>query len=297
MPVLLDHGRRGGYAVGYFETWDLASLEAVIDAAEAERSPVIVGFGGMMVDVAWLEARGVRMLGGAARAAAEQASVPAAVMFNEALTIAQADAALEAGYNCLLLSTDTLSAPEALRVTTDLTARAHASGVAVEAELGHLPDYAGGREIGGELTDPAEAAAFVAATRIDCLAVSIGNVHVKTDGWSSIDHARLEALHEAVGIPFAIHGGTSFPPGAIPHAVEHGVAKINVGTVLKRVYLEALRGTVGSLPDDLDIHEALGSRKPGDVTAAARAALTLKVRELMRTYGSSGKAPNGEAIP
>jgi fructose/tagatose bisphosphate aldolase len=290
MPILLDRARRGGYAVGYFESWDLASLEAVIDAAEAERSSVIVGFGGMMVDGAWLEARGVRMLGGAARAAAELASVPTAVMFNEAQTVAQAEAALTAGYNCLLLSTDSLPAAEALRVTADLTARAHAAGLAVEAELGHLPDWTSGRETGGELTDPVEAAAFVAATNIDCLAVSIGNVHVKADGWAAIDSQRLESLYDAVGIPFAIHGGTSFPPSAIPHAVEHGVAKMNVGTILKRVYLDALRASVGSLPPDLDVHEALGSRKPRDITSAARAALTAKVRELMRAYGSSGKA-------
>ncbi len=289
MPDLLGDAVRGGYAVGYFESWDLASLEAVLDAAEAEQSPVIAGFGGMMVDGGWLEARGVHVLGALALAAADVARVPAAVMFNEAQTLAQAHAALDAGFNCLLLSTDALSPTEALQVTADLTARAHTCGVAVEAELGHLPDAAAGEE-DGEMTDPAEARAFVAATGVDCLAVSIGNVHIKSDGWATIDPGRLEALHEAVGLPFALHGGTSFPPAAMPHAIANGVAKMNVGTVLKRTYFDAHRGTFAALPSALDVHEALGSRKPGDVTAAARRALTEKVRELMRLYGSSGKA-------
>lgn len=293
MPDLLAAARAGGYGVGYFESWDLASLEAVIDAAEAERSPVIIGFGGMMVDAAWLEARGVAMLGPAARAAAAAASIPAAVMFNEAQTLAQAHIALDAGYNCILLSTDSLSEPEALRVTAALTARAHAAGVAVEAELGHLPDAAAGAEDGGEMTDPDAAADFVAETGVDCLAVSIGNVHIKTDGWAAIDRGRLEALHAAVGVPFAVHGGTSFPPDQVPHAVGHGVAKFNVGTILKRVYLDALRDSVAALDPRVDVHEALGSRKPGDHTAAARRALTAKVRELMRIYGSSGRAGAG----
>ena len=290
LPELLDAARNGGYAVGYFESWDLYSLEAVLDAAEEERSPVVVGFGGMMTDGAWLETRGIAMLGAAARAAVNRASIPAALMFNEAQTLAQADAALESGFNCLLLSTDTLPGPEALRVTAGLARRAHAVGVAVEAELGRLPDYVAGREVGGERTDPAEARAFVDAAGVDCLAVSIGNVHVKADGWASIDRARLEALHDVVRVPFALHGGTSFPPEAVRHAVQHGVAKFNVGTALKRAYWDALRNTVCSMPPDVDVHAALGSHRAGDLTQAARRALTETVCERMRLYGSSGQA-------
>lgn len=283
---ILRNAQLGGYGVGYFESWDLASLEAVLDAAEEERSPVIVGFGGMMVDPDWLQRRGIVMLGPAARAAAERASVPAAVMFNEAQTLAQARIALGSGFNCLLLSTDAMSRSQALNVTADLVRQAHAADVAVEAELGRLPDAAA--DAPGEMTDPAEAAAFVAQTHVDCLAVSIGNVHIKTDGWAEIDRARLEELARAVSIPFAVHGGTSFPPDAVPHAVAHGVAKFNVGTILKKVYWEAL--TACSPDPAASVHDLLGSRRPSDYTSGARRALTDKVRGLMRLYGSSGKA-------
>jgi fructose/tagatose bisphosphate aldolase len=281
----------GGYAVGYLESWDLASLEAVLDAAEAERSPIIVGFGGMMVEVTWLEARGICMLGAAARAAAEAASVPAAVMFNEAATVSQANLALTSGFNCVLLSTDALSDDEALQATADLTRRAHAMGIAVEAELGHLPDATDPSSC-GEMTDPAEAACFVEATGVDCLAVSVGNVHVKSRGWAPIDGARLDALRRAVTVPFAIHGGSSFPPDAVPHAIASGVAKFNVGTVLKTIYWEALSRSVASLGPgpSVSVHDLLGSRKQADHTASARAALTEKARGLMRLYGSAGKA-------
>ncbi|MBM3495352.1 MAG: hypothetical protein FJX72_13680, partial [Armatimonadetes bacterium] len=92
MPDLLARARDGAYAVGYFESWDLPSLEAVLDAAELEQSPVIVGFGGMMVDAGWLVSRGVAMLGRAARVAVEEAYIPAALMFNEAQGVAQISA-------------------------------------------------------------------------------------------------------------------------------------------------------------------------------------------------------------
>ena len=81
---LLACARRNGFAVGYFESWDVASLEGVIDAAEQSRAPVIVGFNGEFlarpernppVRLEWYGALG--------RAAAESARVPCAVMFNE----------------------------------------------------------------------------------------------------------------------------------------------------------------------------------------------------------------------
>ncbi|BCX05958.1 MAG: hypothetical protein KatS3mg053_3896 [Candidatus Roseilinea sp.] len=73
---LFAHAARGGYALGYFEAWDSYSLEAVLEAAEAERSPVILGFGCMMVDDAWLEGGGIEVLGRIGRVVAERARVP-----------------------------------------------------------------------------------------------------------------------------------------------------------------------------------------------------------------------------
>ncbi|NLH98217.1 MAG: class II fructose-bisphosphate aldolase, partial [Chthonomonadales bacterium] len=72
----------------------------------------------------------------------------------------------------------------------------------------------------------------------------------------------------------------------------HGV-KFNVGTALKRVYWQALSERIGreiAWPDAVRLHELLGSRKDADCTREAREALTAKVRELMRLYGSSGRA-------
>ena len=81
---LLAHARRHRYAVGYFESWDMASLEGVIDAAEQSRAPVIVGFNGEFLARAdrALPAR-LEWYGALGRAAAESARVPCAVMFNE----------------------------------------------------------------------------------------------------------------------------------------------------------------------------------------------------------------------
>ena len=136
----------------------------MLNAAQMERSPVVVGFGGMMVDAQWLETRGIAMLGRAALTAVERAGVPEALMFNEAQSMAQIEQALDAGSNCVLLSTEGPSADEELEATARLARKAHGIGAAVEAELGHLPD-AMDPSVHGEMTDPDEAARFVSIRR------------------------------------------------------------------------------------------------------------------------------------
>src|SRR4051794_18741376 len=105
MATALHHAVRFGYAIGYFEAWDSYSLEAVLEAAEEERSPVILGFGGMMADSAWLDNGGVDLLGAMGRVAAQRAHVPVSLLLNEAQTYEQALQGMEAGFNAIMLDT------------------------------------------------------------------------------------------------------------------------------------------------------------------------------------------------
>src|SRR5664279_2043644 len=89
LTTLFERARAGSYAVGYFEAWDSASLEAVIEAAEAERAPIILGFGCMMLAAEWLDAGGVEVLAGMGRPLVERARVPAAFLLNEAHSLEQ----------------------------------------------------------------------------------------------------------------------------------------------------------------------------------------------------------------
>ncbi len=94
-------------------------------------------------------------------------------------------------------------------------------------------------------------------------------------------------------VPLVAHGGTGFPPEAVQAAVQRGVAKFNVGTVLKRTFLAGLTEAVAAIPDTVGaerVHAALGSHLPQDVLAQARARMVPVVRELIRLYGGSGHA-------
>ncbi|MFM7321347.1 MAG: class II fructose-bisphosphate aldolase [Armatimonadota bacterium] len=288
----LGAARAGGYGVGYFEAWDLSSLETVLAGAEAERAPVMLGFGAMMVDGGWLDAGGVERLGALVSAVARQASVPVATIFNEAQTLPQAVRALDAGFNTIMLDTSAWPWDDAVEAVTALAREAHRRGATVEAEFGRLPDAVGeGIDTSGSsLTDPEDAARFVEATGADFLAVSVGNVHLLSGGQSPLDLDRLRAIHARVPVPLVLHGGTGIPAAAVPDAVRAGVAKFNVGTVLKKTWYEALRAAVATQPERPDVHALLGSHKPADLHAGPAAAMEAVVRERIRVYGSSGKA-------
>jgi fructose-bisphosphate aldolase class II len=287
LTELLAAARSGGYAVGYFEAWDSYSLEAVVEAAEAERAPVVLGFGCLLVDQLWLDNGGLEMLGCLGRHVAERTTVPVSLLLNEAHTLAHGLRGVEAGFNAVMLCTgDVPTVAELVRV-------AHGRGVAVEGELGSLPDGGAEGEIdtaGAELTDPEQAAAFVADTGVDCLAVSFGNVHTLEGRSASVDLQRLEAIRRHVEVPLVVHGGTSFPPDAVAAAIARGVAKFNVGTVLKRTFADRLERAVVSAPVDASPHDLLGSHGPTDLLVLAKPALVEAIRALIRLYGGTGRA-------
>jgi ketose-bisphosphate aldolase len=280
---LLADAKDAGYAVGYFEAWDVYSLEAVLEAAESENAPVILGFGGVMMEPNWLDGGGLERLGALGAATARRAKIPVSYILNEVATYAQVVRGIQAGFNVVMLDTSDLSYAENVRLTRQVVQTAHAVGVGVEAEVGELPDASG--EMGGgvgRLTDPDEAARFVSETGIDALAVSVGNVHTLTDGQAAVDLDRLAAIHQGVPVPLVIHGGTGFPDEAVAPAIARGVAKFNVGSILKRAFLEGLREAILDLPSHIAIHQVMGSRKKDDVLQHGKARMYEEVIRRIR---------------
>jgi ketose-bisphosphate aldolase len=281
---------RGGYAVGYFESWNLESLQGVVDAAEATRSPVVIGFNGDFLTrpdrlagerLAWYAALG--------RAAAATASVPCALIFNECPRDAAVRDAIELGFNLVMPADPDAAVEESVARVAALTRLAHERGAAVEAELGELPcGVHGGASHGGTATDPEAAAAFVAATGVDLLAVSVGNVHIKVDGTEGLDLDRLEAIARVVPVPLVLHGGTGIDREALRAAIGLGVAKVNYGTYLKQRYLAAVRAAVAR--DEPDPHRLLGIGGPDDVLGAGRRAVRDAVLERIDWLGCCGRA-------
>jgi ketose-bisphosphate aldolase len=288
---MMRHAIEGGYAVGYFESWNFESLQGVVDAAEETGSPIILGFNGDFLSRATrLSSERLSWYAALGRAAADSASVPCGLIFNECPRDDWVRAAIEAGFN-LVMPADPEAAPEEYtRRVAELTRVAHARGVAVEAELGELPHgVVGGQPQGGHSTDPAAAASFVEATGVDLLAVSVGNVHIMTHGQAGLDLDRLAEIRRHVAIPMVLHGGTGIAADALRAAIALGIAKVNYGTYLKQRYLDAVRAALGR--DAADPHHRLGIGGPEDVLVAGRLAVRDAVLERIDLLGCRGMAP------
>jgi len=288
LPELLARSRRAGYAVGYFESWDLASLHAVLDAAEALESPVIVGFNGeFLTRPERCAAERIAIYGAAGRAACESASVPCSFIFNECPVLESVYGAIHHGFNVVMHvdhNADRLSLTTTVRTLADA---AHDAGVAVEAELDELPEHH--PDAAAAMTDVASAVKFVNETGVDALAISVGNVHVMTSGHTALDVGRVQALAEQVAAPLVLHGGSGIEEASLRDAIAAGVTKVNYGTALKQAYLRGLNGTLEASRDERNPHALLGMGGESDVEMAGRLAMRDEVLRLIEVLGSAGE--------
>ncbi|MGE5221953.1 MAG: class II fructose-bisphosphate aldolase [Omnitrophica WOR_2 bacterium] len=291
IPELLSAALAGGYAAGYFESWNLESLQGVIDAAEETHSPVIIGFNGNFLSgEARLTRERISWYGALGLAAAESAKVPCGFIFNECPIDARVRQAVTSGFNLIMLADPEASLDDYTQRVAGLVSYAHSHSVAVEAEIGELPSGTTGEVLAlhAARTDPEMAARFVAQTGIDLLSVSIGNVHALVAGDQDLDLDLLARIHERVRIPLGLHGGTGIRLESLREAIHLGVGKVAYGTYLKQRYLAALRKALGS--DEINPHKLLGIGGHEDILVAGRLAVREAILERIEFLGCCGRA-------
>ena len=289
LSELLGAAQRGQYAIGYFEAWDTYSFEAVLEAAEEQRAPAVLGFGGVMAEQFWLSRFGIAPLGAYGRTIAENARVPVAFILNEVRQIEHVALGVQSGFNTVMLDSCHLPYDQNVAVTRRVVELARPHGIEVQAELGRLPNF--GEQIDSDLTDPQQAHDFVKATGVDFLAVSIGNVHLQTDGEASIDIDRLVSIRKAVDVPLVMHGGTGFPSDKVQAAIKAGVSLFHFGTLMKKAFFQATKATLESIdPDKVNYQALIGSRKATDILQPAKEQIKQIVKKYMNIYGCPNKA-------
>ena len=290
MVELLADAERGKFAVCYCESWNLESLQAVVEAAEELQAPTIVGFnGGFLMHSSRSRAEELEYYAGIGLAAVQASNVPMALLLNESDNLSQIQHAMELGFNTIMVENANLEFDEYRRLVKKVVAEAHVREVSVEAQIGHLPCGARGSSAGSELTDPNQARAFIEETGIDALGISIGNVHIQTAGKAALDLETLRQIRNATEAPLVLHGGTSLPPECMGEAIALGVAKLNFGTNLKQAYLEAVRSKLAEYQPPVDPHPFLGKGGVDDIMVAGREAVKQKVKDLIQSYGYAGK--------
>ena len=282
---LMKAAQHHGYAVGYFESWNLDSLQGVIDAAEQTRSPMIIGFNGeFLSERAGATPDELAIYGAVGKAMAAKSSVPCGFIFNECSKEPWLEHAITAGFN-LIMPADAGGPPgDYTRRVKRLTTLAHSRGVSVEAEVEGPPEESDHEEA----TDPKAAAQFVQATGVDLLAVHVGNEEIKLQGRSPLDLERLEALYQRLDIPLVLHGGTGIEDASLKRAIDLGVRKVNYGTYMKQKYLDAMRGALSSR--EPNPHALLGGGSQTDMLVVGRTVIRNAVLERIELLGCCGRA-------
>lgn len=274
---LVKRAYRQHWAVGAFNTSNLEMTQAIVEAAEALKAPVLVNTSEKAIDYAGLD-----LIAGIVITLAKRAKTKVVLNLDHGRTLQRAKACLAAGYTGLMLDGSKLSYPDNVELTRAVVKLGRRKGVGVEGELGSVggrEDYIEGRIV---MTDPQQASEFIAKTKIDLLAVAIGNAHGVPVENERLDFERLRAIRERTeGTPLVLHGASSTPETDIRRAINLGVVKINIDTDLRLAFSQAIRQ---ALEADAKLYD------PRDILSQARDAVKRVVTEKIKLFGGEGKA-------
>jgi fructose-bisphosphate aldolase class II len=182
------------------------------------------------------------------------------------------------GLGSVMYDASGLPYQENVRATADVAQWCHDRGIWVEAELGEI----GGKDgVHSPLarTDPDEAAGFVAATRVDALAVAAGSSHAMLTRDAVLDLGLIARIGRAVSVPLVLHGSSGVPDRDLAAAVRAGITKINIATQLNKVFTAAVRDFLSADPAAVD---------PRRYGSAGRDAIASEVARLLRLLGAGG---------
>ncbi len=291
---LMAHAESEQYAVGYFESWSLESLMAVADAAEATQSPVMIGFSGIYLNHPKRQrSENLHVYSAMGLKVCQQTSIPTALVFNESPYLDWVIEAIDQGFGLVMFSDDQLPFTDQTTQIRQMVEIAHQAGVAVEGETESLPgtgEYLKGIPGDARLTNVEIAREFVEETGVDAFAVNIGQMHLHGKRAVTLKLDLLRELNDTLDVPLVLHGSTSIPEKDLVEAINCGIRKINVGSVLKQTYFEAMRRMLVTVDDTYNPYEIVGSGLREDVLMAGRIALQEKVEDYLQLIGSAGKA-------
>ena len=298
---ILAAARAGGYGVGAFNTNDMEITQAILEAAEETRSPVIVALseGGLKY--------GGDVLVELTRHLAREVAVPVAIHLDHGSSYASCLKAIRLGFTSVMIDKSHESEEDNIRETKRVVEAAHAVGVTVEAEIGRLggiEEHVVVAEEDATLTKPDEAERFMEHSGADYLAVAIGTSHGANKGMGRpfIDHDRIAQIASRVPAPLVMHGASGVPKDLVARlvaaggelkeasgiheedvkkAVTNGIAKINTDTDLRLAFTTRVREVLRDTPAEFDPRKILGP---------ARDEMRDVIRSRMHVFGSTGQA-------
>ncbi len=279
MTDMLNKAKEEHYAIGQFNINNLEWTQAILEACEAENSPVILGvsegatsyMGGFKTVVNMVEGLIDDM----------DITIPVAIHLDHGSSIEACKKAVDAGYTSVMIDASHEPLEDNIAITKEVVEYAHAQGASVEAELGIV----GGEEDGvtGEViyADPAECKKLVEETGVDALAPALGSVHGPYDGEPNLGFKEMKEIRSVADVPQVLHGGTGIPTEDVKQAIDFGTCKINVNTEFQQSWTKIVRELLDNDKDVYDPRKIIGPGKEGIIETA---------KKKIEIFGSGNKA-------
>lgn len=280
---ILNKAKNEGYAVGAFNTLNLETTRAIVEAAKEMRSPAII-----QITEKTMEYGGGRGIFHLVKNDAEfyAPDIPIGIHLDHGKSFEIVQRAVEIGFGSIMYDGSRKDYADNLSMTKKIVELCHEKGVDVQAELGSVP-YLGEMEMNNIdwekcMTDPGQAKDFVEKTGVDALAVAIGNAHGFVKERGEPDLVRLEMINSSLNIPLVLHGASDWENGRVAEVIKRGVACFNIDTSLRMAFVNNLMLALGN--------KDASSFDPRKLLGDARDAVKHTVKEKIKIFGSDGKA-------
>ena len=302
---MFEKSMKEGFAIGAFNVNNMEIIQAIVDAAAENNSPVILQASSSAIKYARINYL-MKMIEAAVE---EHPNVPIAIHLDHGPDFETCKKCVDAGFTSVMFDGSKYDFEENIRLTKEVVDYAHAHGVVVEAELGKLAgieDDVNVSDADAKYTDPAQAEEFVRRTGVDSLAIAIGTSHgaYKFKGEAKLRFDILKEIKERIpNTPIVLHGAsTVIPelvdtcnqfggniPGAkgVPDEILHeasvsGVSKINVDTDLRLALTAGIRKVFAEDPSAFDPRKYL--------TPARELVKETVSHKIKNVFGSANKA-------
>jgi len=255
---MLESARKEAVALGGFDTFNMESAQAVVNAANELSTPLF-----LQVCIKSAEYMDLDMAGKILLEAKRKARVDICVHLDhgpEVSNIEQLRQAIEMGFESVMVDGSSLSLEENIALSRKVVQMAHPQGVCVEGELGGVSRNinATREEIAQLMTDPDKAAYFAEKSGVDYLAISVGSVSGFFKGKVNLDFERLAKIRDKVEVPLVFHGGTGIPPDQLKQAISLGVCKVNIAHGLRKAFLDGMSAYLDANPEEINPRKVLG---------------------------------------
>ena len=235
----LQNALKNDYAVAGLVTLGWEDMKAYVEAAEKENCPVILQAG-----PSCRQHTPLPILGKMFNYLADNTDISVVAHLDHGYSLEECKIAIDSGFSSVMYDGSRKPLNKNIDETAKICEIAHSAGVSCEGEIGFV-GYSGGEESAG--TDPEEASLFAKDTKVDAMAISVGNVHLQENKEGGLDEDRIRSIEALTDVPLVIHGGSGVPVKQRKYLSRNSkICKFNIGTELRSAFGSALRNAVNA---------------------------------------------------